>query len=73
MFGKKKGHGFFCRCEICKTKRRQSLLYLASLMALVIIIFYQAFLTIFVTTKLNAIILFIELCCLFIGLFRILF
>lgn len=73
MFGKKKGHGFFCRCELCKLKRRQSMYYLASLIALVIIIFYQAFLTIFVTTKLNAFILFFELCCLLIGLFRILF
>jgi len=72
MFSKKK-HGFFCRCELCKLKRRQSILYIGCLIAFVIVILYQAFLTIIVTTKLNAVLLFIELMIFTIGIVRMLF
>lgn len=70
---KGKGHGFFCMCDICKAKRRSSLLYTGCILGLVIVIFYQAILLIFITSKINAIVLFLELVCLFIGFFRIIF
>lgn len=65
-----KGHGFFCMCDVCKAKRRASLLYSACLLGFVIVIFYQSLLLIFVTSKINAIILFVELICLSIGIIR---
>ena len=70
---KGKGHSFFCRCDVCKAKRRASLLYSACLIGFVIVIFYQALLLIFVTSKINAIILFLELLCLAIGIIRLIF
>jgi len=70
---KGKGHSFFCMCDCCKAKRRSSLLYSACLIGFVIVIFYQALLLIFVTSKINAIILFIELICLTIGIIRLIF
>lgn len=70
---KGKGHGFFCMCDVCKSKRRASLLYIACLIGLVIVIFYQSLLLIFVTSKINAIILFVELICLTIGTCRMIF
>lgn len=71
--GKGKGHGFFCLCDICKAKRRSSLLYLSILIGLVVVIFYQSILLIFVTSKINAVILFLELLCLAMGIIRIIF
>ena len=68
-----KGHGFFCMCDVCKAKRRSSLLYLAILIGLIIVVFYQSILLIFVTSKINAVILFLELLCLAVGFFRIVF
>lgn len=68
---KGKGHGFFCMCDLCKAKRRASLLYLICLIGLMIVIFYQALLLIFVTSKINAIILFVELVCITIGIIRL--
>lgn len=70
---KNKGHGFFCRCECCKFKRKTSLLYMGSLIAFLIIIFYQTILLIFFTTKINAIILLFLMICLVIGIIRIIF
>ena len=70
---KGKGHSFFCMCDMCKAKRRSSILYLGCLLGLVIVIFYQALLLIFVTSKINAIILFLELMCFFVGFIRIIF
>lgn len=70
---KHKGHGFFCRCEGCKLKRRTSLWYMGSLIAFLIIIFYQAILLIFFTTKINAIILLLLMLLLVIGIIRVLF
>lgn len=68
---KGKGHGFFCRCETCKVKRRLNIWYMAFLVALLVIVMYQALLIILFTTRLNAIILFIELLWLLLGCFRI--
>jgi len=68
----KKKHGFFCHCEMCKIKRRQSLIYLASLIALIVVILYQAFILIFITSKINALLLFIELIFLIVGICRML-
>ena len=70
---KGKGHSFFCMCDVCKARRRTSLLYCGCLLGLIIVIFYQALLLIFVTSKINAIILFLELMCLFIGAIRVIF
>jgi len=69
MFGNKK-HGFFCRCDMCKHKRIHSWWYLAFLASLAIIIFYQAILLIFITSRLNAIFLLIMLFALTIGIIR---
>lgn len=68
-----KRHGFFCRCEICKSKRRHSLIYLICLLLLILIIYYQSFLLIFITTQTNAILLFVELVLFGLGVFRIFF
>ncbi len=73
MFQKKGGHGFFCRCEMCKMKKRQNLFYLLLVFALIVICLYQAILTVFFTTKLNAMILLCELLFLFCGWYFILF
>lgn len=70
---KSKGHGFFCTCEVCKLKRRTSILYMGIIVSSLIILIYQAFLTMFFTTKLNAVILFIELLFVICGFFRIMF
>lgn len=70
---KGKGHSFFCMCDVCKAKRRASLLYSSCLIGLVIVIFYQSLLLIFVTSKINAVILFVELVCLVVGAFRMIF
>lgn len=70
---KHKGHGFFCRCEGCKFRRKTSLWYMGSLIAFLIIIFYQTILLIFFTTKINALILLILMTWLVIGVIRILF
>lgn len=69
MFGNKK-HGFFCRCDLCKSKRIHSWWYLGLLAAIAIIIFYQALLLIFITSKLNAIFLFVFLIFFIIGVAR---
>ena len=68
MFNKK--HGFFCRCDMCKNKRVHSLWYLCFLAALIIVIFYQSILLIFITSKLNAIFLFFMLIILTVGIAR---
>jgi hypothetical protein len=70
---KGKGHSFFCGCDACKLKRRSSLLYTSCLIGFVIVIFYQSLLLIFVTSKINAVILFVELLCLAIGFIRVIF
>lgn len=53
-------HNAFCRCDICKAKRRGNALYLVFLIFLLLIIFYQSLILIFITTKINAILLFLE-------------
>ena len=54
-------HNFFCRCRACRYKRKKSILCLFLILLLLVIIIYQAFILMFVTTKINAIILFVEL------------
>ena len=58
---KQKKHNFCCRCSYCKQKRRSSLLFLASIIALVIIICYQALLLVFFITRIHAVLLFLEI------------
>ena len=70
---RKKGHGFFCRCEYCKSKRIHSKFYAWILIAIAIILYYQAFLLVLFTTRFNALILLFFISCFMMGLFRIMF
>lgn len=54
-------HSPFCRCNFCKQKRRNNIFYLGALLALVVIICYQAIILVFLVTRINAILLLIEL------------
>ena len=54
-------HSFFCGCANCKYKRKNSGCYLSIIGFWVLIILYQAFITMFFTLTFNAVILFIEL------------
>lgn len=74
MCGRKgNGHGFFCRCDACKFKRKTSLFYMGFLIALLIILVYQCLFTIFVVTRFNAFLCFMFLMIVLIGFFRIIF
>lgn len=53
-------HKPFCRCNYCKQKRRSSIFYLWAILAFLIVICYQLLLLVFITTRLNAVILLIE-------------
>ena len=66
-------HNFFCRCPYCKQKRRTSLLYLGAIIALTVIILYQALLLIFLVTRFHAILLLLELILLVFLIFLLLF
>lgn len=70
---KQKGHGFFCRCEMCKVRRKSSLWYMGVLLSLLIILMWQILFTIFITTKLNAFLIFLLMICVIIGFVRIIF
>ena len=67
----KSKHGFFCNCNTCKCKRRNSGCYLAFLGFWLLIIVYQSFLLIFFTVTSYAILLFIEIILFFVLLIRI--
>lgn len=70
---KQKGHGFFCRCEPCKIKRRTSLWYMGCLLSLLIILMWQVLFTIFITTKLNAFLILVLMITVVVGFIRIIF
>lgn len=70
---KQKGHGFFCRCEMCKVKRKSSLWYMGCLLSLLIILMWQVLFTIFITTRFNVFLIFILMMCVLIGFIRIIF
>lgn len=70
---KQKGHGFFCRCEMCKVKRKSSLWYMGILLSLLIILMWQVLFTIFITTRFNVFLIFILMMCVLIGFIRIIF
>ncbi len=70
---KQRGHGFFCRCEGCKIKRRSSLWYMGGLFSLLIILAWQVLFTIFIVTRFNVFLIFLLMVCVVIGFFRILF
>lgn len=59
-------HSCFCNCNACKTKRKNSGCYLAIIGFWILILIYQAFITMFFTLTFNAVILFIELVIFFI-------
>lgn len=66
-------HNIFCHCDVCKRKRQNNLFYSILILFLILIIFYQSFILIFITTKINAIILFIELIAFLFIIFQIIF
>jgi predicted neutral ceramidase superfamily lipid hydrolase len=70
---KQRGHGFFCRCDACKIRRRSSLWYMGILFSLLIILIWQVIFTIFITTKINAFLIFLLMFCVVVGFFRIIF
>ncbi|MDD6223671.1 MAG: hypothetical protein PUB18_01565 [bacterium] len=70
---KHKGHGFFCRCETCKFRRKTSLWYMGILLSMLIILMWQMLFTIFITTRFNVILIFILMICILIGFIRIIF
>lgn len=70
---KQKGHGFFCRCEMCKVKRKSSLWYMGILLSLLIILMWQVLFTIFITTRFNVFLIFILMMSVLIGFIRIIF
>lgn len=70
---KSKGHGFLCRCEMCKCRRKGSLWYMGILLSLLIILMWQVFFTILFTTRFNAFLIFILMFCVLIGFIRIIF
>lgn len=70
---KQKGHGFFCRCEPCKCRRRNSLFYMGFLLALLVILCWQVLFTIIITTRFNAFLIFVLMVCVMIGFIRIIF
>ena len=69
---KKRGHGTFCCCEMCKLKRKASLWYMGSLLAFLVIMVYQMLLLLIFTTRLNAFILLFEMLFVIIGFILIL-
>lgn len=68
-----KGHGFLCRCDVCKNKRKNSLFYMGFLVFLFIILLWQLLFTIIITTRFNVFLILVLFVMLFIGLFRIIF
>jgi len=70
---KPKGHGFFCRCDLCKCRRKGSLWYMGCLLSLLIILMWQVLFTIFITTRFNVFLIFILMLCVIIGFIRIIF
>lgn len=53
-------HPMFCKCNACKIKRKSNIFYLSSILVTLIVVFYQLLLLVFITTRLNAIILLFE-------------
>ena len=70
---KSKGHGFFCRCEMCKVRRKSSLWYMGILLSLLIILMWQVFFTIFITTRFNVFLILLLMISVVIGFIRIIF
>jgi len=70
---KQRGHGFFCRCDCCRNRRRNSLWYMGCLFSLLIILMWQVLFTIFITTRLNALLIFLLMISVVIGFIRIIF
>jgi hypothetical protein len=64
-------HSFMCNCSACKNKRRSSGCYIGLIAFWIVVIFYQAIITIFFTITWNAVILFLEIILLFFLIFRI--
>ena len=70
---KHRGHGFFCRCDGCRYRRVNSLWYMGCLFSLLIILMWQVLFTIFITTRLNALLILFLMISVVIGFIRIIF
>ena len=57
---KKKNHGMLCYCNICRQRRRSSILYNIITSIILIIAMYQLFIVLISFTKVNCFILFIQ-------------
>lgn len=68
---KQRGHGFFCRCDACKVRRKSSLWYMGTLLALLIILMWQILFTVFITTRFNAFLILLLMVCVIVGFIRI--
>lgn len=68
---KQRGHGFFCRCDACKVRRKSSLWYMGTLLALLIILMWQILFTVFIATRFNAFLILLLMVCVIVGFIRI--
>lgn len=59
-------HSFFCNCSACKYKRKNSGCYIGLIGIWILILLYQALITMFFTLTFNAVILFIEIAIFFV-------
>ena len=57
---KKKSHGMFCYCSMCRTRRKTSILYNIVVSIFLIICFYQLLIILLAFTRINIFILFLE-------------
>ena len=62
---KKRSHGLLCYCNVCRARRKTSILYNIITSIILIICIYQLFIVLIAFTRINCFILFIEL--LFLG------
>ncbi|MBE6147629.1 MAG: hypothetical protein E7168_04780 [Firmicutes bacterium] len=74
MFQRKgNGHGFFCRCDMCRIKRKSSIWYMGCLLSLLVILIYQCIFSIFIVSRFNAFLCLFFLMLVICGFIRIIF
>ncbi|MCI5702139.1 MAG: hypothetical protein MR266_05175 [Erysipelotrichaceae bacterium] len=57
---KKRNHGMFCYCNVCRSRRKTSFFYNILTSIILIICLYQLFIILLAFTRINCFILFIE-------------
>ena len=70
---KKRNHGMFCYCSMCRTRRKTSILYNVVISIFLIICAYQLIIIFLAFTRINIFILFLEFLFLMFLLTRSLF